>query len=114
MVSRLVAAGAAKTISTIVPPAIVNQVETSVLLTTSPRLMASSRRRGVGSSVCSVSSRSSAITIAQDGISSGVRRELVQHAPSIIEKHAHHRTQRQYQKKEADQDRQRQRDKEDL
>jgi hypothetical protein len=39
-----------------VPPAMVNQVFTSMLLTTSPRLSACSRRRGVGSSVRSLDS----------------------------------------------------------
>jgi len=39
-----------------VPPAMVNQVFTSMLLTTSPRRSASSRRRGVGSSVRSFDS----------------------------------------------------------
>ncbi len=41
-------------ISTSVPPAMMNQVLTSWLLTTSPRLSASSRRFCVGSSVFSV------------------------------------------------------------
>jgi hypothetical protein len=60
---RLPAAGGANTMSTKVPPPIMNQVLTSALLTTSPRLIASSSRFGVGSSVRSVSSRSSAIEL---------------------------------------------------
>ena len=42
-----------KAISTSVAPAMMNQVETSWLLTTSPRSIASSRRFCVGSSVFS-------------------------------------------------------------
>ena len=49
-------------ISTSVAPAMMNQVLTSWLLTTSPRLSASSRRFCVGSSVFSVLSVSSAIS----------------------------------------------------
>jgi hypothetical protein len=63
--ARLAAIGGASTISTKVPPASMNQVLTSALLTTSPRLIASSSRFGVGSSVRSLSSRSSAIAAAQ-------------------------------------------------
>ena len=48
-------------ISTSAAPAIMNQVLTSWLLTTSPRLRASSRRFCVGSSVLLVSSDSSAM-----------------------------------------------------
>jgi hypothetical protein len=59
---RLDAIGAANSIIISVPPAKVNQVFTSMLLTTSPWRSASSRRRGVGSSVRSfVSVLSSAI-----------------------------------------------------
>ncbi len=60
-VCRLTAVGPEKIISDSVAPPIMNQVETSMLLTTSPRSIAWSRRRGVGSSVCSASSCSSAI-----------------------------------------------------
>jgi hypothetical protein len=60
VISSVCAIGVANTISTSTPPAIVNQVLTSALRTTSPRLMASSSRFAVGSSERSVSSRSSA------------------------------------------------------
>ncbi len=50
-----------KATSTSVAPAMTNQVETSWLLTTSPRLSASSRRFCVGSSVFSDLSCSSAM-----------------------------------------------------
>jgi hypothetical protein len=53
---RLDAIGAANTMIASVPPAMANQVFTSMLLTTSPRRCASSRRRGVGSSVRSFDS----------------------------------------------------------
>jgi hypothetical protein len=51
-----VAIGAANTMIVSVPPAIMNQVFTSMLLATSPRRSASSSRRGVGSSVRSFDS----------------------------------------------------------
>ena len=56
MVCRLDAIGAANTMIISVPPAMANQVFTSMLLTTSPRRSASSSRRGVGSSVRSFAS----------------------------------------------------------
>src|SRR5271170_3750544 len=92
-----------------VPPAMRNQVFTSALLTTSPRRIASSSRFGVGSSVRSLASRSSAMEER-----SAVRHERVHHAAGVIEEEAHHGAEYQHQEEKAEQDRQRQRDEEYL
>src|SRR5947209_18486026 len=81
------------------PPPITNQVDTSWLLTTSPRSSASSRRFCVGSSVRSASSWSSAIVASQ------ARRHHAQDAFDIVEECHHHGPEHQHQDQEADKDR---------
>src|SRR3954463_14837180 len=83
------------------PPPITNQVETSWLLTTSPRSSASSRRFWVGSSVRSASCWSFS---AMRRICA--RRQEAQHAFGVIEEGHHHGAKHQHQNEEADQDRQ--------
>src|SRR5215472_18033707 len=94
-----------------------NQALTSWLLTTSPRLTASSSRRWVGSSVFSALSCSSAMPEAALHAlahGAGVRRELAQHAFDPIEIGAHHRAEREDQDQEPHQDRERHADEEHL
>src|SRR5581483_5029262 len=79
------------------PPAMMNQVLTSWLLTTSPRLSASSRRFCVGSSVFSELSVSSATRLAL--------RQLAEHALHIADECAHHATDHQHKQQQAKQDR---------
>src|ERR1700760_3113031 len=98
--------------STSVAPAIMNQVLTSWLLTTSPRSSASSRRFCVGSSVLSEESSSSAIAGFPAAL--GLRRQIVHHAVEVVEEGAHHRDQHQRENHEAGQHRQRHADEIDL
>ncbi len=102
-------------ISTSVAPLMMNQVLTSWLLTTSPRLSASSKRFWVGSSVFSVLSVSSAITGPDlRALPSAVRRDVAENALQIVDKGAHHGADHQHQQQQAEQDRQRQADEEHL
>src|SRR5688572_18310128 len=100
----------AKAASISVAPAITNQVETSWLLTTSPRLIASSSRFCVGSCERSVScwSPSSAIYASRS------RREFAQHDFDVVDEGRHHRADHQEKDDEANQDRKRHADEEHL
>src|SRR5678815_1002809 len=93
--------------STSVAPAMMNQVLTSWLLTTSPFSRASSRRFCVGSSV--LSSVSSAISSPLVHWS-----ELAHDAVEVVEIGAHHRREHHGEDQEADHDRERHADEIDL